>query len=224
MNDELKKLLGDDLAAQVVAKIGTDKALHLTGKDQKVLVDDGSLIPKYRLEEVTAAKKQLEERVKGMDDDLKVLKKDAAGNAELVGKIEALQTEGKKAAETMRMELDSIRATFVLKEALMNAGVSDPEARDLLAMKFDGVDIEFDANGKIKGFDDLVKPLKESKTLGSLFGKQVITGQQHQTGGTLTPIGELEARLSEAVKAGNTLESISIKRQIAEQQAAPKTT
>lgn len=225
MNDELKKLLGDDLYAQVVAKVGADKALHVFGKDQKVIVDDGSMIPKYRLEELTATKRQLEERVQGMDADLKALKKAAGDNKELAAQIETLQADHKKATEAAKAEMDSIRATFVLKEALMNAGVTDPEARDLLAMKFDGMEIEYDATGKIKGFDDLVKPLKDSKTLGSLFGKQVVAGPQHQTGGITTPISELEQRLGEAQKAGNTLESISIKRQIAEQQAVtPKTT
>jgi predicted RNase H-like nuclease (RuvC/YqgF family) len=186
--DDLKTLLGDDLFSQVQEKIG-DRQVLLFGKDQKAMIDDGSLIPRYRLDEVTEAKKALESQVAQAAKDLTDLKRVAKGNEELTGKIEELQ-EAMKAEKAKASETEArMKKAFTLKESLLNAGVADSEARDLLSLKFDLEKIEIGTDGKIKDFETLVKPIKENKVLASMFGGMKKAGQEHAEG-DLPDLGE----------------------------------
>src|SRR5690606_16778046 len=75
-----------------------------------------------------------------------------------------------------------LKKAFAVKENLLNAGVSDPDARDLLSKKFDLKTIEVLEDGKIKGFDDMIKPIKDNKSFSGFFGQEVIAGQEHAQG------------------------------------------
>ncbi len=212
--EELKKLLGDELFNQMTAKIG-DKELFLFNKGQKVLIDDGTFIPKYRLDEVIESKRSLQTQIEQSDKDLKELKKAATGNDDLVKEITKLQDSSKELkAQAEKNEL-KIKKEFAVKESLLNSGVSDTEARNLLALKFNADTIELDGD-KVKGWDDLIKPIKENKAFSNLFGEIKMGGNAHGDGGNPTPISELEGKLIEAQKSGNTLEIISLKRQMTE--------
>ena len=185
--EDLKKLLGDALYAQVAEKLG-ETQVFLHKKDQKVLVDDGQLIPKHRLDEVIQQKKEMEKLVKQGEEDLKELRKAAEGNAQLTRQIETLQEQGKQAkADAEKREADT-RKAFALKESLMNAGVGDPEARDLLALKFDASKVELDDKGRVKGFDEMLKPIKENKALAGMFGKEIFEGPRHAEGDPPSPV------------------------------------
>lgn len=181
--DDLKALLGDDLFAQVQAKLGT-KVVFVHEKDQKVLIDDGKMIPKSRLDEVIEQKKGLQERMDQNDKDLKDLKKAAEGNKDLQQQIETLQKSGKDAKDAMEKREAEMKKSFALQKSLLNAGVADEGARDLLARGFDMSKIEVTDDGKIKGFDDLLKPIKENKTLAAMFGREVVAGRTPAEGGT----------------------------------------
>jgi uncharacterized phage infection (PIP) family protein YhgE len=118
MNEELKKLLGDDLAAEVAEKLG-EKELFMHDKTQKVMVDDGSLIPRYRLDEVTEKHKALETQVAQYDKDMKALKKAAEGNTDLTAKIEELQTAMKNQKADADASAQKLAKSFAVKEALI---------------------------------------------------------------------------------------------------------
>ncbi|WP_448509289.1 phage scaffolding protein [Immundisolibacter sp.] len=171
----LLELLGKDLYEQVLEKLG-DTQVFLHKKDEKVIVDNGKLIPPYRLDEVINKNKTLTEQLDKAEKDLKELKKLASGNEELTKKIETLQSENKTIKEDFAKKESLMKKQLVLKESLLNAGVLDGDARDLLLQKFelDKVEIE---NGKVKDFDNLIKPIKENKTLSQLFGEIKIKGK-----------------------------------------------
>ena len=220
--EEIKKLLGDVLYGQIVEKLG-DKQLFMYDKGQSVVIDDGKMIPTYRLDEVLEQKKGLQTLLDQGEKDLKSLKKLAEGNTGLTEQIETLQKQGKDAKVAFEQAELQIKKSFALKEALMNAGVVDSEARDLLSLKFDASKIELDDKGKVKGFDDMVKPIKESKVFSGMFGETKLAGQQHGQGGSPEAGSELSTLLDAAVKSGDLLQQIAIKRQIAEKQRLAQT-
>lgn len=172
MDTQLNEILGSELFEQVKTKLG----------DKKLILDDGKIIPKHRFDEINDALKSQKELVKSYDEKVKNLESLANGNEDLKKSIQTLQTQiAEKQAEFSAMEIKT-RKSFAVKEALLNSGVADAEARELLAMKFDVEKIELDEIGRVKGFDDLVKPLKDNATLKNLFGQTFVAGQEHQRG------------------------------------------
>ncbi len=190
----LKELLADLYTPEIEAKIGQNQ-IYIWSKDKA----DTEPIPKFRVNEmletsknkVTDLEKQvasLEESLGGRDKQLKDLKKAAEGNTDLQKTIEDLQKTNKEQRDSFDLERQNLKAkevamnkTFAIKEGLLNAGVVDPEARDLLSKKFDINKIEIE-DGKVKGFEDMLKPIKENKAFAGFFGEEVIAGQQHHQG------------------------------------------
>jgi len=168
--DKLKELLGEELYNQFLAKLGTTK----------VIIDDGNMIPKHRLDEVIAEKKTLAEQVKTYAGDLKTLKEKATGNEALTATITQLQAEKKAAKEEAEALTIKTKKEFSIKEGLMSQGVNDESARDLLAQRFDLSKVELDENGKVKGLDTMIKPFKENKSFASMFGTPRMEGLNHQ--------------------------------------------
>lgn len=170
--NKLQELLGEELYKSFTAKVG----------DTKVIIDDGSFIPKHRLDEVITEKKSLSEQIKSYETDLKGLKEKAKGNEELTATIAKLQTEKEQAKTEAEKTVSKNKKEFALKEALLNAGVISDKARNLLSKEFDVEKLELEESGSIKGFDNLLKPIKEDKTFSSMFGETKIIGQKHNQG------------------------------------------
>lgn len=214
--EKLLELLGQELFDQVKSKLGEDNLVFVHNKDQKVIIDDGKLIPKSRLDEVIQQKNQLVADLAARDEQLKTLKKEASGNKELQDKITELQNENKTAKENYEKAETQLKKQLAVKEALLDAGVEDPEARDLLLNKFKLDDLKINPDGKIDKFEELVKPIKENATLSNLFGTSKAAGKTPGGGKTPEP-GTLDAQLQKALKDGNQLEVIRLKREISEQ-------
>ena len=186
--DEIKKLLGDALFAELEAKLA-GKQLFLHEKDQKVaVISDGNWIPKGKFDEVNTAKKALETQIEERDKQLSDLKKAAAGNTDLQDQIKSLQDANKEAKQQAEAQAAQMQKSFAVKEHLMNAGVSDPFARDTLALQFDVSKVEIGTDGKIKGFDDMLKPFKENKAFAGMFGEVKHVGADPGAGGTSDPL------------------------------------
>jgi len=208
----LLELLGQELHDQVTAKLGAIK----------IILDDGSgsMVPKARLDDVIQEKKEALKLVAKHEADLVALQEKAKGNDVLTAQIQDLQRS------TAALKLESEQALLKEKKstailvALMDAGVMDPAARELLSKNFDPSKIELDENGKPKGFADLVKPIKENQAFAGMFGKTIIKGHEHQSGDNPTPKSELEAQLAAAQKSGNTAQVVAIRRKIQEQETA----
>lgn len=155
---------------------GSEVLIHKA--DEKYVLDDGKMIPKHRLDEVLGEKTALTAQVTQLENDIKEIKKSAKGNDELTAKITELQTANNSLKTENEKAQSKLKKTLAVKEALMNAGVVDSDARDLLVPKFDVDSLELDESGKVKNFDEKLKPIKENKTLSTLFGEVKIEGKK----------------------------------------------
>lgn len=193
---DLKELLGDLYTEAIAAKVG----------DKKLVVDDGTRIPKHRLDEVITERDGFKKQVEKSDADLKDLKKAVSGNEELTAKIGELQTANKTIKEEADKSLLNARKSLAVKESLMNEGVASASVRDLLSGKFDINTIELDDKGAVKNFADLVKPVKEDKDLANLFTRRTVGGPPHHEGplelnpGATKQIAQMDAKEFEAYR------------------------
>ena len=158
---ELKDLLGEELFNQVTSKLG----------DKKLVLDEGNLIPKYRFDEVNESKKNLQTLLEQNNKELETLKSNFKGNEELQKQLQSLTEQSNKLSEEFKTKEMRIKKEFNLKESLLNQGVTDIKARELLLKSFDFDTIELDETGNVKDLDNLIKPLKENPVLSSLFGQ-----------------------------------------------------
>lgn len=206
--EKLKELFGEELFNQVKEKLG-DKLLFLHEANQKVIVDDGTSIPKYRLDEVIGARDNAQKQIEQYEKEIKELKKNSVGNEELQKQIQTLQDGMKEMKSESEKEQARLKKSLAVKEMLLNNGVEDEQARDLLSKQFDVDKIETDENGKVKHADELLKPIKENKAFTSLFGKVVLEGNEHQNG-TDPELGEYAKNNPFSKKTLNLSEQIKL--------------
>lgn len=178
--EKLEELLGAELYAQVATKLG----------EKKLLIDDGSFIPDHRFKEKVAEVKALKDAKAQVEADLEKLKPLTINNEALTAQVAQVKADSEARTAKYEAEQARVRKAFAIKESLMNAGASDPEARDLLALKFDIEKVELDEKGNVKGFDEMVKPMQDSPSLKNLFGKTKIKGQEHNEGKLDITLGE----------------------------------
>jgi len=169
--DELKKLLGDDLFSQVTAKLG-DTELFVHKKGEKVIVDDGTLIkkdgmiPKERFDEVNTAKKEYADQVAKLSTEIEGLKKVSGDKDKLKEQLDKINADFVTLKTESETKEKTLAKKFVLRDHLRDAGAKHV---DLLEGKFDLSKIEVGEDGKIKDFENVLKPIKESYT--ELFGE-----------------------------------------------------
>lgn len=166
MNEELRKLLGD-LADQVIAKLGT----------VKVIIDDGKMIPKHRFDEVIEEKEIQRKANEKATKDLEALKVAAVGNEALQKQISDLQSARQKEQSDFVAKEASLKKSFAVQTALLNAGVLKVKARNLLAREFDVDALQFDANGKLVGLEEKINEMKVDAELSPLFGTVKVAGK-----------------------------------------------
>lgn len=177
--DWLKKILGEETFNKLTANA------ELYAEMQEKL--KGEFVPIYRLNEVSEHNKSLKTQIEDRDKQIKDFKKSAGDNEELLKKISDAEKANKEQKETFDKEQANIKKSFAVKEHLLNAGVHDADARDLLSAKFSLDKVDLDEQGKIKGFDDMLKPIKENKALGALFGEVKHQGKKPGEGGNPNP-------------------------------------
>jgi hypothetical protein len=216
---ELKEIFGEELANQLTTSTdATVKQIVAKLGEKKLLIDDGKLVPQYRVKELTDEITAHKVQLKKNEDDLKELKEKAGGNAGLTEQISALQKANKQAKDEFDAAQAKAKKSTAVLVALMDGGVSDPTARDVLSKTFDIDKVELGADGKPIGFDALLKPLKENLAFKAMFGTVKMVGQEHNLGGGGEPVSELEVQLAAAQKSGKLVEVVALKRQIAEAQ------
>ncbi len=219
---EAKELFGDELNTQVVEKLGTEHAIFIHKPGEKYVINDGNLIPRSRLNEETEKRENVQKLLTERDDQLASLKKTVKGNEELEKTIADLQKTNKSSLEKVTADQLLFVKKLAIKEGLLNAGVADASARDLLVGSFDLSKVNLDDKNQVIGFNDLLKPIKENKALGGLFGTVVIEGQEHKDGETSQAMTKLEKELLEATKKNDLMGIIRIKREIADEQKKSK--
>lgn len=152
----LKEILEKNgVASEVIQNVVTSAEEKLKG-----------FIPKHRFDEVNEAKKQLEEQLTERDKQLAELKKSVGDNEELKKRIEELQKENKDKEEGYKAKLRDLQVNAAIKLAVAGKA-HDP---DLIVNLLDKDKIEIDEQGNIKGLDDQLKTLQESKAF--LFVQQ----------------------------------------------------
>lgn len=148
LDEQLKELLGEEVAKQVDEKIG----------DKKLVINDGSYIPKAKFDEVNTAKNDYKQQLDERDKQLEELKKQAKGNDELTKQLESLQEENKKAIEEYEDKLKKQQLDFAVESKVMQAKARNPRAvkglLDTEKIKLDGE--------QVLGLDEQLDEIKKS--------------------------------------------------------------
>lgn len=155
MSDVLKELLGELYTEEIAAKIG-DKQL--------AVVNDGSWIPRAKLNEVSNEVKELKKQLEDRDKQLKDLEGKAAGNEELKTALQEAQEANKTAAEEWQAKMAQMQLDFAIEKALTAAKAKNTKAvkalLDMEKVKLDGE--------QLLGLEDQIKALQQSDPY--LFG------------------------------------------------------
>ena len=168
MSDVLKELLGE-LYTEEIAKLIGDKEI--------AVVNDGSWVPRSKLNEVLQEVKELKQQMKDRDEQLKDLEGKAAGNEELKAALQEAQEANKTAAKEWEAKTAKIQLDFAVERALTAAKAKNPKAvkalLDMAKVKLDGE--------QLLGLDDQLKELQKSDAY--LFG----SSESSQVGGGSNP-------------------------------------
>lgn len=141
----LKELIGEELYNPVMAKLG----------DKKLLLNDGSFIPKSRLDEVISQREASKGQIEEMSKKFADLEKSAKGNEELLKQLDEL----KRGNETLTQKNNEISLNSAIKLAAIQAKAKDPS--DILSF-IDKSKLKLDGDA-VLGLDDALKGLKEGK-------------------------------------------------------------
>ena len=157
---DLKELLGEELAAQLESKLG-DKKLGV--------VNDGSWLPKSKLDEKLAVIKTLEEETQNYVKQLDELKAASKGNEELTAKISELQELNDKTRAEYEEKVKATQLEAALKLAL-NSKVHD---FGIVNQLIDKTTIQLDENGNVlNGLEEQINKLQQEKAF--LFQQELI--------------------------------------------------
>lgn len=170
MTQEIRELLGEDLAKQVEEKLG----------DQKLIVDTGNLVD-TKSEDFAkqwtprsvynADKKSLQDQLDERNKDLEELKEQAKGGEALKTKISELEQKYQERDKAAKAELDKQQRRHAIEVELMKQGCDAPE---LIAPMIDTSKLIDLGDGNFSGMKDLIEPMKEKYK--NNFAKITATG------------------------------------------------
>ena len=147
----LKDKLGEELFTQANEKLG---------EDEKLILNDGSYIPKEKFDEANEKAKQLENQISERDKQIEQLKNDTQASDELKSKIEELQEQNEKTKEELSNKLQQQRMESEIDKALLKNKARNPKAVKAL---LDLESVELNDDG-VKGLDDQLNKIKESES------------------------------------------------------------
>ena len=151
---DLQELLGEELAEQVNEQLDDDTDL---------IVNDGSYIPRERLNDKQDKIEMLEEQLDERDNQIEQLKEDTNATEELQNKIEELQEKNEQTEQELQEQLQQQRLESEVEKALLKNNARNPQAVKAL---LDDESIELTDDG-VKGLDEQLENLQE--TDGYLF-------------------------------------------------------
>ncbi len=181
--EQLKKKIGDEAFKAVEEE--------LKGKEL-YLLDPKDYIPKDKFNTLLNEKKELENSKSDFEKQLNEAKtkleemekkgsKEKKTVEEQIAELNKKISELSNAAETKDKELQRERKLSVLKDHLNESKVNTRYLKHAMN-EFDIDKLELDDNGKIKGWDEIVKPVQE--TYPDFFGETKISGSSPAGGGS----------------------------------------
>ena len=121
MNDQLKAfLLGSGIAQEFIDKVTANMGAT------KFIVDDGKLVPQYRIQELTQQISEQKALVKQHETSMETLRTSAGASEELKTTIKQLQTSLTTAKTEADAKILREQKSFAVKLALVAEGVGDP--------------------------------------------------------------------------------------------------
>ena len=162
----LKELLGEELYSQVKEKLG----------DKELIINDGSFVPRERLNEVAQQRDEYKNMLEKRDNQLEELKTKATGNEELQKRIQELEELNKQTKEEYESKLEAQKFDYELEKAIREAG-----ARNVKAVKalLNTEQIQL-VNGQLVGLEEQLENIK--KTDDYLFGETGLKGRDFTEG------------------------------------------
>ena len=162
----LKELLGEELYNQVKEKLG----------DKELIVNDGSYIPRNRLNEVAEQRDEYKNMLSERDKQLTELKAKATGNEELQAKLQELEQQNAQTKEEYESKLSAQKFDFELEKAIREAGARNPRAVKAL---LNTAEIKLE-DGKLSGLEAQMEKLKKEEDY--LFGEVGLKGKDFKEG------------------------------------------
>lgn len=147
----LKTHLGDELFAQVEEKLKGIEGLTI------IPTNDGSWVPKSRLDEENTKHKTDKATISTLTQQLEEAKKAGASAAALQATIDTLNQQVKDRDAT----ITGMKRSGKIREALVKAKARDASVVERL---LDGARIGEDDKGNLTGLEDQLKALKESSS------------------------------------------------------------
>lgn len=182
MLDWLKPILGDAYTEEVDKKISAE-----IGK---------GFVARADFNEVSTAKKKLEDDVKARDKQLEDLSKAQGSTDDLKAEIAKLQKQNKDDKAKYEAEVAQIRLDNAVEAALTKAGARNNKAVRALLAEF-LADAKLADDGTVKGLQAEIDTLAKDEGTAFLFDtqQQNITGMQPGTpGGSQPPAGGKEPK------------------------------
>ena len=178
MLDWLKPILGDAYTEEIDSKIAAE-----IGK---------GFVARADFNEVSTAKKKLEQDVATRDQQLEDLKKSTGDAAALQEQITTLQNQNAEAKKTYEAELARVRLDGAVEAALTAAGAKNNIAVKALLADF-LKDAKLDDSGAVKGLTAEIEKLAKADATAFLFNtadgnaQQQFKGMQPGAAGGKTP-------------------------------------
>lgn len=200
---DYKELFGEELGTQL-EQIATEKKINLIVDDK----EKPTYIPKSRLDEVIGVRNELKTQVGELTNQLEELKKASNGNEELTTKITELQT---KNTEWENKYKSSLLENAIKLQAIQNKAKDPTDLHKFL----DASKLEITEDGSIKGLQEQLDTLKESKKYLFDESTKTITGTNPPNNNNVTTEeGKLKDAYNQALKEGNLALAISLKNKL----------
>lgn len=146
IKDILAKHVGED------GKLNLEDAIKEINKEAPK-----NVIPKYKYNEVTEAKAQLETDLKDRDAQLAELSKSTGTVEELQAQITKLQGDNAQKDKDFQEKIATMKYDSAIEKAL-----SDAIHPDLIGVKIDRTKLKLNEDDTITGLEEQIKALKES--------------------------------------------------------------
>lgn len=197
---DIKEILGEELYAQVVDKLG----------DKKVMLNDGNYIPKAKFDEKNEELKATKSKLDEVQSNLQKLGESTQEAEQFKTELGKIKEEYEHFKNESEGRLLGYKKRQAVEKALMREN-ANPETIDLLLTQFNLESIQLDQSENIVDWQQHINPIKESRK--TLFASESFAGDKPQTGNKPLEQNSLKTAYQDALKSGDRLGAIKIKQE-----------